>query len=370
MSAPTALVVGAGVTGLATAHALVRRGFTVTVLERGPVPNPIASSYDRHRLIRPHYPDRPVYTRRIRDAFAAWDRLWAELGECHYVERGVIAVSLEAGDWTDRARTTMDAVDEPYEIVQPEAFARRWPHFAVPDMRWCLYTERGGALLADRILRGYLRLLCDAGARIEPTCPVVRVDPDAGLVEAADGRIFAADAVVVAAGVGAPGLLEGLSRVRLEPRRTVLAYAEPPAQWRAAWAASPAWVDLGSATEYWGIPPVLDIPLKLGLEATGSEGDPHGPRHAGDDEVSAVMETYRARLADIDDYRVVEGHANWWTLAPEERFVFERHGRVHLLSACSGHGFKFGALTGEDVAAAVAGEVPVDATARRLAALA
>lgn len=370
MSAPTVLVVGAGVTGLATAHALVRRGFAVTVLERGPVPNPIASSFDRHRLIRPHYPDRPVYSRRIRDAFAAWDRLWSDLGECHYVERGVIAVSLEAGDWTDRARATMDAVDEPYDIVPPEVFARRWPHFTVPDMRWSLCTQRGGALLADRILRGYLRLLRDAGTRVEAMCPIVRVDPDRGLAVAADGRVFGADAVIVAAGVGAPGLFAGLSPVPLEPRRTVLAYAESPPRWRAAWAASPAWVDLGSATEYWGLPPVLDIPLKLGLEATGSDGDPHGPRRVGEEEVRAVMETYRARLVDIDDYRVVEGHANWWTLAPEERFVFERHGRVYLLSACSGHGFKFGALTGEDVAATVAGEVSVDETARRLAALA
>ncbi len=341
----TALVVGAGVTGLATAHALAKRGFAVTVLDRGVVPNPISSSFDRHRLIRPHYPDRPVYARRIREAFDAWDRLWADLGACHYVERGVIATSLEGGDWTDRARATMDAVGEPYEIVEPAAFASRWPQFAVPDMRWCLYTARGGALLADRILRGYLRLLRDAGVRIEPHADVSTLDPVRGVVETRDGRVFSAETVVVAAGVGAPALFAGLSPVTLEPKRTVLAYAEPPAAWKGAWETSPAWVDLGSATEYWGIPPMLGIPLKLGLEATVPLGDPGGPRNFGDDEIRGVFETYRARLKDIDDYRLVEGHANWWTLAPEERFVYERHDRVHLLSACSGHGFKFGALT-------------------------
>lgn len=49
---------------LATAHVLMRRGFQMTVLERWPIPNPIASSYERHRLIRPHFADRPVYARR------------------------------------------------------------------------------------------------------------------------------------------------------------------------------------------------------------------------------------------------------------------------------------------------------------------
>ncbi len=274
MTLASILVVGAGVTGLATAHQLAKRGFRVTVLERGPMPNPMASSFDRHRLIRPHYPDQPVYARRIRDAYAAWDRLWAELGECHYVERGVIATSLTAGDWTDRARATMDAVGEAYEIVEPAAFENRWPQFAVPDMRWCLYTARGGALLADRILRGYLRLLRDAGVQLEPRCAVVDLDPARGTVRTEDGRVFAADAVVVAAGVGAPALFRTLSPVTLAPKRTVLAYAEPPARWQAAWASSPAWVDLGSATEYWGIPPMLGIPLKLGLEATVPRGDP------------------------------------------------------------------------------------------------
>jgi sarcosine oxidase len=365
---PTALVVGAGVTGLATAHALVRRGFSVTVLERGPIPNPIASSFDRHRLIRPHYPDRPVYGRRIREAFDAWDRLWAELGESHYVERGVISVSLEAGDWSDRARDVMDAVGEPYEIVEAADFARRWPQFTIPDMRWCLFTQRGGALLADRILAGYARLLAGAGATLVENAQVERVEPSASRVVCSDGRVFEGDAVVVAAGVGAPALFSGHVATTVQPQRTVLAYAEPPARWREAWATSPAWVDLGSTTEYWGIPPMLDIPLKLGLEATTSIGDPSGPRVLLDEEVRGVFETYRARLKDIDDYRLVEGHTNWWTLAPEERFVFATVDRAHFLSACSGHGFKFGALTGEDVARAVSGEEDPAAVAQRLAA--
>jgi sarcosine oxidase len=365
---PTALVVGAGVTGLATAHALVKRGFRVTVLERGPIPNPIASSYDRHRLIRPHYPDRPVYARRIRDAFAAWDRLWAELGESHYVERGVISVSLEAGDWSDRARATMDEVGDPYEIVEPADFARRWPHFAIPDMRWCLHTEKGGALLADRILEGYVRLLRAAGATLLDQAWVAEVDADAGRVVCRDGRAFSADAVVVAPGVGAPDLFAGHVDTPVTPMRTVLAYAEPPARWRQAWATSPAWVDLGSAVEYWGIPPIADIPLKLGLESTTPRGDPSGERILIDEEVRAVFETYRARLKDIDDYRLVEGHTNWWTFAPEERFVFHTVGKTFFLSACSGHGFKFGALTGEDVAAAVSGAEEPAVVGRRLAA--
>jgi sarcosine oxidase len=53
-------------------------------------------------------------------------------------------------------------------------------------------------------------------------------------------------------------------------------------------------------------------------------------------------------------------------MAPGERFLLARDRRLVVLSADSGHGFKFGALTGEDVAEALDGG-DFDAVARRLA---
>ena len=46
------IVVGGGIMGLACAWALVRRGHQVTLYEQGPLPNPLGSSHDQHRLIR------------------------------------------------------------------------------------------------------------------------------------------------------------------------------------------------------------------------------------------------------------------------------------------------------------------------------
>lgn len=367
MSAPSVLVVGAGVTGLAAAHALVGRGFDVTVLDRGPIPNPIASSFDRHRLIRHHYPDIPLYARRVDEAFAAWDDLWDELGETHYIETGVIAVSLEPGDWTDRARRAMDEVGSAYEMLDAAAFAARFPHFAMPDMAYCLLTRRGGALLADRILAGYIRLLREEGATLVPNAWAEAVDPAKGRVVARDGRVFEADQVLLAPGVYAPHFFQCFVDVTLEPRRSVLLYAEPPARWAGHWSNSPAWVDLGSKDEIWGIPPLPGIPMKLGVGNAAPEGDPSGPRFFHEHEVRGILDVYRTRVRDIDDFKVVEGHCNWWTMAPQERFVFRNVERAWFLSACSGHGFKFGALTGRDVAAAISGDEPAQTVQERLA---
>ena len=41
------IVVGAGVSGLCTAWALVKKGVEVTLLEQGPIPNPLSASGDQ-----------------------------------------------------------------------------------------------------------------------------------------------------------------------------------------------------------------------------------------------------------------------------------------------------------------------------------
>jgi len=50
-----ALIIGGGIAGLSTAWALARRGVQVELFEQGPLPNPRASSYDEHRIIRHAY---------------------------------------------------------------------------------------------------------------------------------------------------------------------------------------------------------------------------------------------------------------------------------------------------------------------------
>ena len=59
------IVVGAGIAGLSTAWSLVKRGHEVTIVEQGPIPNPLAASGDHHRIIRRAYGAAAGYGPRI-----------------------------------------------------------------------------------------------------------------------------------------------------------------------------------------------------------------------------------------------------------------------------------------------------------------
>jgi sarcosine oxidase len=71
-------------------------------------------------------------------------------------------------------------------------------------------------------------------------------------------------------------------------------------------------------------------------------------------EGQAVLDAYRDRFVDWQGYRLAKSVLCHWTRSPEEKFIFERRDRTWIVSACSGHGFKFGALIGERAGDAIA----------------
>src|SRR5688572_33219290 len=84
------LVVGGGAFGLGTAAEAARRGRTVAVIERGPLPNPVAASYGPSRKIRSTYTE-PHYAALAREAMAGWRQIERETGAELYLAVGNLA---------------------------------------------------------------------------------------------------------------------------------------------------------------------------------------------------------------------------------------------------------------------------------------
>ena len=362
------VIVGAGIVGLATAYALSKAGRSVTVVERGPIPNPLASSCDHHRLIRITYPGQPGYTARMADAFAAWRSLWDDLGPHtrYFADTGILTVSSTSGDYTDRAREVMDAAGLAYERIDgAAAIAERFGFLETTDLSYALLTE-GGALMANRILADLADWLRRNGAVVMERSPVAKVDAARAVVTLADGRTVAGEKLVVAAGVETRRLVPALGNA-LAPHRSLIVYAEPPADLAAVWAGAPCWNDLGGDTDLWGMPPIEGLPAKLGNGAMGRRDADDHDRTISGPEMEALVASYRSRFREIDRFTIRFGQANYWTHAPQEEFVLHEDRRMLVVSACSGHGFKFGALSGRDVADAIGGLVPVPQVAQRMA---
>lgn len=130
------VIAGGGIVGLSVARAALARRHHVVVLEQGELPNPHGASFDRHRMIRPHYGDAIGYTRMVADAFRAWDEVWRDLGTRHFDDSGAIAVSLRAGDYADRTRATFRTLNIVHRVLQGAELARLCPQLDLPAEAW------------------------------------------------------------------------------------------------------------------------------------------------------------------------------------------------------------------------------------------
>lgn len=348
-----ALVVGGGIMGLCSARALHRAGWAVELLEQDACPNPRGSSVDHHRLIRHAYGAEAVYMRMVDRAHRAWDSLFAAIGEAPYIPTGTLMLADAQDSWLAASRTALGSAGYRMEEIPPAGLTARFPMLDPAGLAEATLVPTGGVLLAERIVAGLARHLEASGVTLR-RARVEAVDPVRGQARLADGRVAEADLLVLAAGPWTAALLPELAP-RAMPSRQIVVFLEPPAAHRAVWEAGPMLLDLSPSGGFYAVPPVAGTPLKIGDHRFSMRGDPEDPREASAAEAEEILALARPRLRDAADYRVLGARACYYEVAPEERITLARPGeRCLALCGTSGHGFKFGPVLGEALAAAAA----------------
>jgi glycine/D-amino acid oxidase-like deaminating enzyme len=351
-----AIIVGGGVMGLSTAWGLVRAGHRVELFEQGDLPNPLASSVDEHRLIRHPYGERSGYARMIDPAFAAWNLLWRDLGVTLYAPTGTLALTGNGADWAERSAHTLAAIGRPMTDLTPSQLRQRFPLLDARGVERAFWLDTGGVLFAQDIVAALARFLANKShVRLHPNMPVHSVDLEHGRVTAIGGATHDADIVVVAAGAWVGRLLP-LGK-RLVPSRQVVIYFRLPKEQHAVWAKGPMIIQKTGDVGLYFVPPMEGRGFKVGDHGFSLSGDPDGSRDATEAEIRPLLERCRSLFKGFDSWRTDRLKACFYTVTEDERFVVEKTGaRGWVMSPCSGHGFKFGALMGLELARTIASE--------------
>lgn len=345
------VVVGAGVAGAATAHALAGHAGSVLLLEQHEVGHARGSSHGTSRIFRLNYPDERWVTL-ARAADAAWRELESERGE-RIVER---VGSLDLGPAAAATGRALAACGVRHEILTAAEAAERWPLRLEPG-ETAVFQPDGGVTYADRALAALLASARDRGVELRERSPVraLSVEPRSVRVTLEGGEI-AARAVVVTAGAWARDLLTPVGvQLPVVPTRETVVYVDLP---RAG--SLPPVIDYGSlpAAGEGGIARVGQAAYALAAPGRGLKAGLHhsGPVSPPDDDLgpdgplaSWISAWARSRFEDAGDLLAAE--TCLYTSTADEEFVLERHGRIVVGSACSGHGFKFAPVVGRTLAA-------------------
>jgi sarcosine oxidase len=349
-----AVVVGAGICGLATAYELARRGARVTVLERAGVG--AEQSAGLARIFRVAHAD-PGLCALALEAHGAWRRWERELGAGVLLgDEGLVLV----GPAADADAAAMRAAGAEAIELDRSAIETRVPLLG-PDPPWehGILDPLGGSTRVRRTLRAL-------AARVEvrrAEVTAVADGADYATVRLADGTTVTAGAVVLCAGT-ATGPLAATAGVALEQtayHHIRLTYAPRQRPDR-----TPACLIAPGA---YGLPVGTSGRWALGLD------DPGEPQPYATADVEAVAAAVRAQHASylartfpaLDPEPVDEVRCVWleagWLVAGEDGFAAIRQGRIIALGASNA--MKFGPVIGDRLARTVLGSETVHADLRR-----
>jgi len=339
-------IIGAGAAGLATARALSRSGRSVVALEQFDLGHTRGSSHGTSRIFRLAYED-PEYVAMAKAALPLWRELERESG----LELLTTTGALDVGGNLASFRAALAANGVAAEILTRDEMRRRYPRLHLPEDE-ALFQADGGIARPDRTTEALARSARTHGAEIRDQAQVrgIEADDDGVRVATADGVVEAGTAVV-AAGAWSAGLLRplGIELTTGVTRETVVHFRLDGAN------GIPTVIDrtLSSAVngsrEAYALPSP-GVGIKAGIHRSGRQTDPDTDGTA-DDEVVEAARAWVAERYELAEPGPALVETCLYTTTPDERFVLERHGRIVVCSACSGHGYKFTPEIGRRVAA-------------------
>ena len=113
-------------------------------------------------------------------------------------------------------------------------------------------------------------------------------------------------------------------------------------------------LDVGGKTDGYMIPLTRGAGMKFGSGLHKVEtSDADWNREPVEGEGEAIRNLFSPPIARIEEYRVTEVVTCAYTFTGDEKFMAHEDGKCLVVSACSGHGYKFGAAVGRRVAKAV-----------------
>lgn len=339
------IVLGAGINGLCTAYHLLRRGVrSLAVIERFELGHHRGSSHGKSRITRSTY-NSPKYIELIQLAHSQeWPRLSHDSGRRLLVPTPGCFFGPGISSYVEGLRSVEQA-QELFRVLEPSEARKRFPNFRFPDSTKVIEDLSCSVVSAEETME-FLAAKILRDATVLQNCPVEQIAPESEAIclQTPRGEIRC-DKLVVTAGSWVGKLLPDCSS-RFQVAHQDVGYVEV-----AQAEDFPVWVYCPQEGDsFYGLPSFRRAGAKVARHRTGREND--NPDRSIPDSISesaaAELEEFCARQFS-NPAKLVSYEACLYTNTVNEDFLFDfwpRDPRVLVGSACSGHGFKFGPLSG------------------------
>jgi sarcosine oxidase len=344
-------VVGLGAMGSSVLYHLARRRKKVVAFDRYAPPHSLGSTHGKTRIIRETYFEDPRYVPLVRRAYELWDELARAANRPLFRKTGGLMIGPKAGELVQGAERSAIEHKIPHRVFSAEAIRMRFPAYDPLDEWVGLVEGRAGVLFPELCVTTALELAGRHGAAVHLNDPVVRWEAsgDGVVVRTANGA-YTADRLVLAGGPWMRELVPDLS-LPLAVERQVFYWFEPTSHAEyfqpdkcpvSLWEYAPG--------KIFGLLPDFGDGVKLSVHHHGELTTADTVRRdVTQAEIPPVIDLLRRFLPRAKG-RLLDTSVCLYTNTPDSHFIIDAHPlhpQALLLSACSGHGFKFASAIGE-----------------------
>jgi sarcosine oxidase len=339
--------------GAAAGWRLAARGAQVVCFDRHSPPHALGSSHGESRITRTAYFEGPWYVPLLQETFPLWRELESASGADLLMLTGALMIGPPSADAVTGALAA--AVDHGLDVrlLKADEIRKAFPGHVVGNRDVAVLDAQAGFIRPEAAVAAMIGRLEALDGEIRRGVVVSAMNPHADGVEVVtDEAREMFDAVVIAAG---PWMHELVDWLPLTVERQVLAWfaIDEKADWLTPHRFPVFIRQADGFGDVYGFPTLDGASVKIARHHEGDITDPqHVRRDVGDGELDALRDFVRTRLRGVTQH-VTRTVTCMYTNTPDGHFAVGVHpddARVIVLSACSGHGFKFAPLIG-DIAA-------------------
>ncbi|MHB8613500.1 MAG: N-methyl-L-tryptophan oxidase [Candidatus Dormibacteraceae bacterium] len=352
-------VVGCGAMGAAAGWRLATRGAQVVCFDRHSPPHALGSSHGESRITRTAYFEGPWYVPLLQETFPLWRELEAATGTGLLTLTGALMIGPPTAEAVSGALAAAADHGLDVRLLKADEVRRSFRGHTLGNHDVAVLDAQAGFIRPEAAVAAMIGRIEALGGEIRRGVVVSAVNHDGtGAVEiVTDKAREPFDAAVVAAGPWTHELVDWLP---LTVERQVLAWfaIDPSADWLTP-DRFPVFIRQADGLgDVYGFPTLDGVSVKIARHHQGGATDPEDvQREVKDGELDPLRRFVRTRLRGVTQ-RVVRTATCMYTNTPDGHFAIGLHpedARVVVLSACSGHGFKFAPVIGE-IAADLASE--------------
>ena len=354
-----AVVVGLGGAGSSAAYHLAASGLSVLGLEQfGPV-HARGSSHGRSRIYRTAYFEGPEYVPLVQRAQELWRELQRRTGERIIHPTGGLMIGRPDAPTVSGARRTAESCGLEHAVLDPGDVARRFPQFVLAEDEVALWDPNAGALFPENCVRCHAAEAVGVGAELHYGEPVKGWSASGtSVVARTRSAEYRARSLVITSGPWTTHVVPDLE-LPLEIERQFMLWfpASDPAL--VAPDRMPVFLwDRGPEEHSYGLPDFGDG-VKVGSWNGKITRTPEEVDRAFSEADARPVRRFVARALRGVRPQEIAHTSCLYTNAPDHHFLIGRHPdheNVVVVSACSGHGFKFTSVLGEVITRLVRGE--------------